>query len=154
MPVARHRGKSRNRMLLNEIVNFTALLIGSADVPAAKAGIPSTGPGAGNLSPVMTDDEEAIQNTKGERWDGKKVHCSNRLTMIPEERQPSLRRIWISRGSSNPSRDTPFREIETQLDQLAVNARRSPGRILGRHTEDQGAHLFADMFTPSRSSGS
>jgi hypothetical protein len=67
-------------------------------------------------TPVVTDDEEAIQNTKGERWDGKKVHCSNRLTMIPDQRQPSLRRIWISRGSSNPSRDTPFREIETQLD--------------------------------------
>src|SRR5882757_8765172 len=48
MPVARHRGKPRNRMLLNEIVDFTALVIGSADVPAAKAGIPSTGPGACN----------------------------------------------------------------------------------------------------------
>src|SRR5882672_2021190 len=48
MPVARHRGKPCNPMLLNEIVNFTALLIGSADVPAAKAGIPSTGPGACN----------------------------------------------------------------------------------------------------------
>src|SRR6185369_7111458 len=48
MPVARHRGKPRNRMLSNEIVDFTALLIGSADVPAAKAGIPSTGPCACN----------------------------------------------------------------------------------------------------------
>jgi len=38
----------------------------------------------------------------------------------------------------DPSRDTPFREIETQLEQFAVNARRSPGRILGNHTEDQG----------------
>jgi hypothetical protein len=26
-----------------------------------------------------------------------------------------------------------FRELETQLEQLAVNARRSPGRILGNH---------------------
>src|SRR5882762_6296295 len=48
MPVSRHRGKPRNRMLLNEIVNFTALLIGTADVAAAKAGVPSTGPGACN----------------------------------------------------------------------------------------------------------
>src|SRR5882757_123042 len=48
MPVARHRGKPRNRMLLNEIVDFTALVIGSADIRAAKAGIPSTGPGACN----------------------------------------------------------------------------------------------------------
>src|SRR5882757_4652539 len=48
MPVARHRGKPRNPMLLNEIVNFTTLLIGIADVPVAKVGIPSTGPGACN----------------------------------------------------------------------------------------------------------
>src|SRR5882724_4755951 len=48
MPVARHRGKPRNPMLLNEIVNFTTLLIGIADVPVAKVGIPGTGPGACN----------------------------------------------------------------------------------------------------------
>src|SRR5258707_1078159 len=48
MRVARHRGKPRNPMLLNEIVNFTTLLIEGADVRAAKAGIPSTGPGACN----------------------------------------------------------------------------------------------------------
>src|SRR6201993_4955580 len=48
MPVARHCGKPRNRMLLNEIVNFTALLIGSAGLPAAKAGIPRAGPCACN----------------------------------------------------------------------------------------------------------
>src|SRR5947208_1030175 len=50
MPVAGHRGKPGNRVLLNEIVDFTALLIGTADVPAAKAGIPGTGPRACNHS--------------------------------------------------------------------------------------------------------
>ncbi len=85
------------------------------------------------------------------RWDGKEVDCSNGLAMIPEERQPSLRGIWISRKSPNPSRDTPFRKIETQFDQFAVNARRSPGRILGNHTEDQGANLLADVLTSNLS---
>src|SRR5215469_4125210 len=65
-----------------------------------------------------------------------------------------LLRIWISRGAPDPSRDTPFRDIETQLEQFAVNARRSPGRILGNHTEDQGANLFADTLPPSYSSES
>jgi hypothetical protein len=74
--------------------------------------------------------------------------------MIPEERQPSLRWIWISWGSPNPARDTPFREIETQLEQFAVNAQRSPGRILDNHTEDQGANLFADTLTSAHWSGS
>ncbi len=99
-----------------------------------------------DLTPVVTNDEKAIQNTKRERWDCEEVHRSDCLAMIPEERQPSLRGIWISRGSPNPSRDTPFRQIETQLEQFAVNARRYPGRILGNHTKDQAANLFADTY--------
>jgi|SRR5215469_1979802 len=68
--------------------------------------------------------------------------------------QPLLDGIWISRGSPDPSRDTPFREIETQFEQFAVNARRSPGRILGNHLKDQCANLFADTLPPSYSSES
>ena len=86
-----------------------------------------------DLAPVVADDEKAVQNTKRERWDGEKVHRRNGLAMVSEERQPLLDGIWISRGSPDPSRDTPFREIETQLEQFAVNARRSPGRIVGNH---------------------
>jgi hypothetical protein len=102
-----------------------------------------------DLTPVVADDEKAVQNTKRESWDGEEIHCRNGLAMVSEERQPSLHRVWISRGSPDPSRDTPFREIETQLEQLAVNARRSPGRILGNHTKDQGANLFADTLPSS-----
>jgi hypothetical protein len=69
--------------------------------------------------------------------------------MVAEERQPSLHWVRISRGSADPSRDTPFREIETQLEQLAMNARRSPSWILSHHTEDQGANLFADTLPSS-----
>jgi len=102
-----------------------------------------------DLTPVVADDEKAVQNTKSERWDGEKVHRSNGLAMVSEERHPSLHRVWISRGSPDPSRDTPFREIETQLEQFAVNTRRSPGCILSNHAEDQGANLFADRLPSS-----
>ncbi len=77
-----------------------------------------------DLAPVVGDDEKAVQNIK--RWDGEEVHRSNCLAMVSQERQPSLHRICISRGSPDPSRDTPFRDLETQLEQFAVNARRSP----------------------------
>ena len=107
-----------------------------------------------DLTPVVADDEEAVQNTKRECWDGEKVHRRDGLAMVSEERQPLLDGICISRGSPHPSRDTPFREIETQLEQFAVNARRSPGRILGNHSKDQGANLFADTLPPSYSSES
>jgi hypothetical protein len=67
-------------------------------------------------------DEKAVQNTKRERWDGEQVHRCNGFAMVSEERQPLLDGIWISQGSPDPSRDTPFRKIETQLAQFAVNA--------------------------------
>jgi hypothetical protein len=107
-----------------------------------------------DLTPVVADDEKAVQHTKRERWDGEKVHRHNGLAMVFEERQPWLDGIWISRGSPDPSRDTPFREIETQLEQFTVNAQRSPGRILSYHSKDQGANLFADTLPPSYSSES
>src|SRR5208283_1043549 len=74
--------------------------------------------------------------------------------MVSEERQPSLYRIGISRSSPDPSRDTPFRDLKTQLEQFAVNTRRAPGRILSNHTKDQGAKLFADTLPSSYLSNS
>jgi hypothetical protein len=79
-----------------------------------------------DLPPVVAEDEKAVQHTKRERWDGEEIHCSNGLAMVSEERQPSLHGIWISRSSPDPSRDTPFRKIETQLEQFSVNARCAP----------------------------
>jgi hypothetical protein len=99
-----------------------------------------------DLTPVVADDEKAVQNSKCERWDGEEVHRRNGLAMVSEERQPSLCGIWISWCPLDPSRDTPFRDIETQLEQFAVNARCSPSRILSNHTEDQGANLLADTL--------
>ena len=40
-----------------------------------------------DLTPVVADDEKAVQNTKHERWNGEKVHRSNGLAMVFEERQ-------------------------------------------------------------------
>jgi hypothetical protein len=101
-----------------------------------------------DLTPIVADNEKAVQNTERERWDGEEVHRRNGLAMVSEERQPSFHRIWISRSSPDPSRDTPFRDLETQLQKFAVNARCSPGRILGNHPKDQGANLFADTLPP------
>ena len=40
-----------------------------------------------NLSPVVRDDEKAVQNPKRERWDGEEVHRRDGLAMVSEERQ-------------------------------------------------------------------
>jgi hypothetical protein len=46
-----------------------------------------------DLSPVVADDEKAVQNTKRERWDGEEVHGGNRFPMVSKKGQPSLGRI-------------------------------------------------------------
>src|SRR5258708_19391932 len=65
-----------------------------------------------DLTPVVADDEKAVQNTKRERWDGEEIHCSNGLAMFSEERQPSFRGIWISRSSPDPPRPTPLHHTQ------------------------------------------
>jgi hypothetical protein len=107
-----------------------------------------------NLSPVVTYDKEAIQNAKRERRYREEVHGCNCLAMVPEECQPAFGGVWSSRDSPKPSRDRGFREVEAQLEQLAVNARRSPGWILSSHAEDQGPNLFAHTLSASPLSSS
>jgi len=68
-----------------------------------------------NLSPVMAYDKEAIQNAKRERRHCEEVHGRNCLAMVPEEYQPAFGGIWSSRDSPKPSRDSGFRQMETQL---------------------------------------
>jgi hypothetical protein len=99
-----------------------------------------------DLPPVVADDEKAVQNSKRERWDGEAIHCRNCLAMVSEERQPSLYRIWISRSS--PSRDTPFRDLKNQLEQFAVNTRRSPGRILSNLRKIKARTSLLTRFRP------
>jgi hypothetical protein len=89
-----------------------------------------------NLAPLVPDDEKTVQHTKGKRRYCKEVHGSDGVAVISQECQPTLGGVWSSRDLSQPSRDRRFREDKAQLEQLAVNAWRSPGWILSRHAED------------------
>jgi hypothetical protein len=54
---------------------------------------------------VVADDEKAVENAKSKRGYGEEVHRGNGLAMVPQERQPALRRVWSSGRSPKPSRD-------------------------------------------------
>src|ERR1700741_3762315 len=87
---------------------------------------------------------DSDQNTERRRWDGEEGHPRNGLAIVSEERQPSVHGIWISRGSPDRLRDTPFRDVETQFDHFAVNARRMSSyelpktELLGRQEPPHG----------------
>lgn len=103
-----------------------------------------------NLSPVVGRNKEAVQHAKGQRRYSEEVHCGNGLTVILEEDQPAFGEIRSSGTSPNPSRDTPFREIEAELEQFAVNTRRSPGRILGTIRKIKARISLLTGFRPPR----
>ncbi len=98
-------------------------------------------------SPVMSDDEKAIKNTEVERWHCEEVHRCDDFTVVLQECLPSLRRLRISGRSSHPAQYRPLRNIEAQHLELAVNPRRTPGRVLGNHSEDQLAQFPAHAFS-------
>jgi hypothetical protein len=43
-----------------------------------------------NPTPVMRNNEEAVEHADGERRDGEEIHYRNRFTAIAQKRSPSL----------------------------------------------------------------
>jgi hypothetical protein len=69
--------------------------------------------------------------------------------MVTKERHPPLGRLWISRSLAHPTQHGSFRNVEAQHLQLAVNARRTPSRVVSDHAEDEVAKFPADTFSSS-----
>src|SRR5262249_34778197 len=103
-----------------------------------------------NTASVMGNDEEAVEHAKSKRGYGEKIHRGNHLAMILEEGLPSLSSLRVLGGALHPPRDRSLGNIETQLEQFAMDARCAPGGILGSHLEDQLPQLFGDLFPARR----
>ena len=105
-----------------------------------------------NASPVMGAHEEAIENAKGQRRYGEEVHRSNSFPMIAAKCCPSFRRLRVPRRPLHPAQDSSFRSIEAKDRKLPLDARSTPGGILGDHAKDELAQLYADALSPHRDS--
>jgi hypothetical protein len=100
-----------------------------------------------DTSPVMGDDEEAVENAKSQRRHGKEIHCRDGFTMVAQKGRPALCRLGTPRRFPHPAQYGSLRNLEAKHFQLTVNARSSPGRVLDDHTEDEFAQFFADAFS-------
>ncbi len=96
-----------------------------------------------DASPVMSNHEEAIQNTESERRHCEEIHRCNRLTMVAQERSPTLGWLGIFRSLPHPPKHGTFRNVEAQHPELAMNPRRAPGAVLGDHAEDMFSQCLA-----------
>ena len=107
-----------------------------------------------NASTVVTDDEEAVEHTEGNRWNGEEVHRRDGFPMIAQKGEPAFGRFGISRCSFHPARDRSLGNIETEHEKLAVDARRSPSWILGHHAKDQFPNFLRSLSSSDRPSHS
>src|SRR5580704_2569587 len=103
---------------------------------------------------VVAEHEEAVENSKGDRGNSEEIHRRDGFPMIAQKGEPAFGPFGISRCSFHPARNSPLGKIETQHEKLPVDARRSPGRILGNHPEDQLTNFLRSWSSPGGLSNS
>ena len=90
----------------------------------------------------MTDDKEAVEHPKRDRRNGKEIHGRDGFPVVTKNR------LVFPGRSFHPAGNGSFGNIKTQHEQFSVDARRTPGWILGDHAENQTPNLFAGWSPP------
>jgi hypothetical protein len=85
--------------------------------------------------PAMPHDQQAIRQTKRNRWDDEQIHRRDAVGMIVEKCFPSLGRRPSTRGHILGYAGLP--NFDTELEQLSMNPWSSPERIADAHLADQ-----------------
>src|SRR6202048_4413213 len=93
--------------------------------------------GPDELSAAEPDDDEGIEQLETDSWNNEQVDGGNVRRVIAREGSPTLA------GRSPPFDhvlgDAGLRDLKPKLEQFAVNAWRTPNRILNAHPPDQRA---------------
>jgi hypothetical protein len=100
---------------------------------------------------TVTDDEEIVEKIESDCWHCEEVHGGNGFSMIAQKGEPAFRRLRISWRFAHPAGNGSFGNIETEHQELTVNPRRAPGRVLGHHTEDEIPYFFGNPPPPGHS---
>jgi len=96
------------------------------------------------VSAAQPDDNEDIEQIEANGRDNEQVHGGDVRRVVTQEGAPSLGRR--STLLDHVLRDAGLSDLEAELEQLAMDARRSPQRIFRAHPPDQRAQF------PQRSS--
>src|ERR1700730_13292939 len=101
----------------------------------------------GQVSAVEPDNDEGIEQIETDSWNNEQVHGGDVRRVVTQEGPPSL-------AGRRPSfdhvlGDARLRDLNPELEQFAVDARRVPKRIFEAHPPDQHAHLRVDLRSPS-----
>src|SRR5882672_10111574 len=99
------------------------------------------------ISAAKPDDDEGIEQVEADRRNNEQVHAGNVWRVVVQEGPPSL--AWRPASLDHVFGDTRLRDLKPELEQFAVNAWRTPKRILHAHPSDQSAQLGVDLRSPS-----
>src|SRR5260370_34744491 len=95
--------------------------------------------------------EAILEQVKADCRSNEKIHAGDVGCVVTQKGAPSL-------GRRSTSLDHVFRtarlsDLETELEQLAMDARRSPQRIFHAHPPDQRAQIRGDLRSASKRAG-
>ena len=76
-----------------------------------------------NSPPVVSQNQEHVQDLKPNRWNGEEVDRDHSLQVILQEDSPGLRR-WLP--ADHVFADAGLTDIDAEFERLAMDARRAP----------------------------
>src|ERR1700716_26654 len=94
----------------------------------------------------MPHDQQAIQQTKRNRWEDEQIHRRDAVGMIVEKCFPTLGRRPSTRGHILGYAGLP--NFDTELEQLSMNPWSSPERIGDAHLADQLSYPVRTVLVP------
>src|SRR5262245_44622506 len=99
-------------------------------------------------SAAQTDDNKGIEQIETNCRDDEQVHRGNVRRVVTQKGAPSL--TWRSTSLNHEPGDARLRDVKPELEQFAVDARRSPKRILDAHPPDQRNEVRLDLRPSSQ----
>src|SRR5450756_627569 len=99
------------------------------------------------VSAAQTDDDEGIKQVESDGWGNEQIHSSDVRRVVTQEGAPSL--AWRSMLPDHVLGDARLRDLEPELEQLAVNTRCAPKWVLDAHPSDQRTEVSFNQRPPS-----
>ena len=100
------------------------------------------------FSTLQSDDDEDVEQVEANGRGNEQIHGGDVGRMVTQEGAPP--RGGRSASLDHILRDAGLSDLKAELEQLAVDARRSPQRIVNAHPPDQRAQVRADLRPTSK----
>src|ERR1700751_5819861 len=98
----------------------------------------------------MINHEEAIQRLEGDCRYGEEIERHDHFAMVVQERQPTSFRITSVVDWAQIPSNRSLRDVESQLQQFAMDFGSTPTIVFFRQTHDEVADFRGNPRPPSR----